>query len=253
MVAGVVRLPLPDLPSHRDLYAIDLARLFDRPDWVQRTLHAWRPRLTGVRCLGLPAVLGLAASQAVHAFAEEQLGIRLFEIPTLPPSVPGLRLERALRQSALQIGVRLIETARAGGLVDATTAGRVAGVVAQTAGGPRPHRADAVILATGGALHGGLVFQARGAVQESVFDLPVAHEGDRARWTGESVFDPQPYSTFGVTIGDDFRPIGRNGRPLFANLFAAGGVLAGCDRTAEGSRQGIDLASAYCAVEEALA
>lgn len=251
-VDGVVRLPMPNLPLNRDLYSTDLARLFDQPAWRSETLRAWRPRLAGVRRLGLPAVLGLAHSESARLKAEEHLGIRLFEIPTLPPSVPGLRLERALRHAAFAAGVRLIEGAHAVGLVEAAYPGSVSGVVSQTAGGPRPYRADAVILATGGLLHGGLLARARGTVQESVFDLPVAHTSERDDWTADSPFATQPYASFGVRVGGGFRPVDMQARPLFDNLFAAGGLLAGCDRSREGSRQGIDLVSAACAVEEAL-
>ncbi|OGO14454.1 MAG: hypothetical protein A2Y93_14310 [Chloroflexi bacterium RBG_13_68_17] len=251
-VGGVVELALPNLPPGRDLYATDLARLFDDREWREETIRSWRSPLTGIQRLGVPAVLGLTGAEAARTSAEEQLGVRLFEIPTLPPSVPGLRLERALRRTAQAAGAHLIEGAHATGLVEAASIGRVTGVVYVSAGGPRPQRAEAVILATGGALHGGLVFRSHGAVQESVFDLPVEHASERGGWTAESLFASQPYSRFGVIIGDDFRPVGPDGQPLFENLFAAGGLLGGCDRTAEGSRQGIDLVSAYCAVEEAL-
>jgi anaerobic glycerol-3-phosphate dehydrogenase len=48
------------------------------------------------------------------------------------------------------------------------------------------------------------------------------------------------------------QPLGLDEKPMFKNLFAAGGLLTGSDRSIEGSRQGIDLATAYCAVNEAL-
>jgi glycerol-3-phosphate dehydrogenase subunit B len=92
-----------------------------------------------------------------------------------------------------------------------------------------------------------------GRVQESVFDLPVVADLDRTRWTAASPFEEQPYARFGVAVGDDLKPVGPDGAPIFENLFAAGGILAGCDRANEGSRQGIDLATAYRAVEVALA
>jgi glycerol-3-phosphate dehydrogenase subunit B len=49
------------------------------------------------------------------------------------------------------------------------------------------------------------------------------------------------------------RPLGADGAPLLQNLFAAGGLLAGARRAEEGSRQGIGLATAWRAVESALA
>jgi glycerol-3-phosphate dehydrogenase subunit B len=102
-------------------------------------------------------------------------------------------------------------------------------------------------------LHGGLVARQDGRVQESVFDLPVVSEKDRTAWAGPSPLTSQPYASFGIAVARDMRPTGPDGVPIFKNLFAAGGVLAGADRTAEGSRQGIDLATAYRAVEAALA
>jgi glycerol-3-phosphate dehydrogenase subunit B len=48
------------------------------------------------------------------------------------------------------------------------------------------------------------------------------------------------------------QPLNVDGKPIFDNLFAAGGLLAGADRGMEGSRQGIDLATAYRAIEAAL-
>lgn len=55
-------------------------------------------RQTGLAAnlIGLPAVLGLTDCAQVLHDAEDALEAHLFEIPTLPPSVPGLRLQRAL-------------------------------------------------------------------------------------------------------------------------------------------------------------
>ena len=67
------------------------------------------------------------------------------------------------------------------------------------------------------------------------------------------MFAGQPYARFGLRVDTQQRPCDVRGRPYFENLFAAGGILAGADRSAEGCRQGLDLASAYAAVLGALA
>jgi glycerol-3-phosphate dehydrogenase subunit B len=168
--------------------------------------------------------------------------------------VPGLRLERALRQLAIDSGVDLIEGPEVRGEVDGRSAGkRVSGAVAASAGGPRAFRAQSVLLATGGPLHGGWAGLPNGEVQESVFNLPIEAEPDRDRWTVPAFFADQPFARFGMRVDARFRPCDRRGRPYFENLFAAGGLLAGADRALEGSRQGIDLATAHAAVEAALA
>ena len=253
---GVVRsvsLPLIGEAPRRDLYAHDLALRFDDPDWRTELARAWKPRLGGVRRLGVPAVLGLRHHPDVIASLEERLDLRLFEIPTLPPNVPGLRLERVLRQSAHAAGVRLIEGARAVGLIDGRRGGRrVSGVVAHSAGGPRSYPSPAVLLATGGVLHGGLIARQNGRVQESVFDLPITDPGARGRLTSESVFGSQPFARLGLRVDRRMRPMSESGGPFFENLYAAGGVLAGSDRTIEGTRQGIDILTALRAVECAL-
>lgn len=249
-----IELALLDAPQHRDAYATDLARLFDDPRRRADLARAWKPRMKGVTRLGLPAVLGFDHPQQALFDLEERLGVRLFEIPTLPPSVPGLRLERLLRRSALAAGGSLVEGARAVGRVESRAGGqRVSGVVASTAGGPRLYAARAVLLATGGFLHGGLVARQDGLIQESVFDLPVAADCRRDSWVAESMFDPQPYALVGLRVDAQMRPLDVRGEPAYENLFAAGGLLSGADRSREGSRQGIDLATAYRAVEMALA
>jgi glycerol-3-phosphate dehydrogenase subunit B len=108
------------------------------------------------------------------------------------------------------------------------------------------------MLATGGVLNGGLVARQDGIIQDSVFGIPAAASPQRETWASPDLLDPQPYARFGLPVGSDMRPLGPDGAPFFENLFAAGGLLAGADRTAEGSRQGIDLATAYRAVEAAL-
>lgn len=252
--ASLLELPMVGLPTRRDAYSTDLARCLDDSSLRAETFRAWKPRVLGIRRLGLPAVLGLQSHPVVMADLEDRLGLQVFEIPTLPPSVPGLRIEAALRADAQRHGALIIEGPHVIGRVSGASNGkRAAGVVAHTAGGPRVYNADRVLLATGGVLHGGLVTLPTGRVQESVFDLPVVHNTQRQTWTSPQIGGRQAYATFGVAVDHQMRPRALDGGPVLENLYAAGGLLAGADRTREGSRQGIDLATAYRAVEAALA
>ena len=121
-MANLVELHLPHQAVARDHYSIDLARRFEDKAWREEVARSWKTRLTGARRVGIPACLGLTSHPEVWRDMHERLGALIFEIPTLPPSVPGLRLENALRNRALKAGVRLIEGSRALGQVD----GRVA-------------------------------------------------------------------------------------------------------------------------------
>ncbi len=249
-VEGTVELPVPGAPLRRDGYATDLAYLFDRPASRQQIARVWKPLLAGAKRVGLPAVLGLRQSSAVFLEMQERLGLPLFEIPTLPPSVPGLRLERILRRTALNAGVQIVEGVPAVG--QAGEGSRVRGVVVESAGRSRFHEAGAVLLATGDVLGGGLETTPDGRVRETVFDLPVLHDGDRARWINPALLDEQPFERFGLRVDRHMRPLGMDGTTVYDNLYAAGSLLAGADRINEGSRQGIALVTAFCAVEAVL-
>jgi glycerol-3-phosphate dehydrogenase subunit B len=151
------------------------------------------------------------------------------------------------------MGVFLIEGSKAVGRVEGSAkTARVSGVALQTAGGARTLNADIVILATGGVMHGGLVFQQNGRVRESVLDLPVIYDEGRQRWTASSPFESQPYAHYGLPVDEQMQPLGADGLAIYTNLYCAGGLLANADRSGEGSRQGIGISTAYRAIEAAL-
>ncbi len=252
-VERTIELPLPGSVSRRDLYATDLAQRFDDSSNWGAIARFWKPRLAGVNRLALPAVLGLHHSHRVFNAFQDLLEVKIIEIPTPPPSLPGLRLERVLSTTAISLGVDIIIGSSATGQIErGRKVRRVSGVVLQTAGGERNLDARSVILATGGFLNGGLVAMRDGNIVESVFNLPVDHEGDRQAWLTSSPFDDQPYEKYGLLVNSHMQPLDLQGGPVFENLFAAGGIISGADRQSEGSRQGIDLATAQRAVEAAL-
>ena len=252
-IAKVIDLPLLEPPDRRDAYSTDYALLFEDSGWREEIIRMWRPLLPGVRRLGLPAVLGVLNHCEIHEELEDSLGIEIFEIPTLPPSVPGLRIERILLRQAQALGATLIEGAGVIGRIDGRSRGkRVAGVVLHSTGRTIQLDADVVLLATGGILNGGLVAQQDHRIRESVFDLPMLHPTNRSDWVGLSLFHRQAYASTGISVNSHMQPLGLDEKPIFKNLYAAGGLLAGSDRSLEGSRQGIDLATAYNAVNEAL-
>jgi glycerol-3-phosphate dehydrogenase subunit B len=67
--------------------------------------------LGDARSVGFPAVLGLAGCADVHAAFEAGLGVPVFEIPTMPTSAPGLRLQAALETTVAARGVQRIRRA----------------------------------------------------------------------------------------------------------------------------------------------
>jgi len=243
--ARAVSLDLANFPTRRDSFATDLARSFDDARYRAQVADGWRAALKGVSRLGLPAILGLDEPVTAWRDLSDRLGVEIFEIPILPPSVPGMRLFNVLQ--------RTIEAARGRvtlgpGVKGWVQAGRSGGVIAETAGGPRKYSARSILLAIGGFRHGGLESPAKGEVTESVFNLPVT---TGRQWFAPLYWDEQPYAQFGVRVNAKMQPVDADGEVIYPNVFAIGGILAGADRLSEGSREGIDLATAWKAVEEA--
>jgi glycerol-3-phosphate dehydrogenase subunit B len=213
---------------------------------VARALDAEAPRATH---LLFPPLLGLAEPGAAVAVVKAETGREVLETVALPPSVPGLRLGRALDRVLERKGV----TVMAGRAVRAEAVGpalrRVS--VAGRDGAVEPVEARAFILAAGRYLGGGL--RERNRVGEPLFDLPLYYRGRPieeirpGEWLDRHVVSPHPVLAFGVRCATDLRPIGRSGGPAFDNLFAAGGVMAGGSFATDGTGLGVGLATGYVA------
>jgi glycerol-3-phosphate dehydrogenase subunit B len=132
-----------------DAQAVNVAHRFDDDPWRAWFLDTLEPLLTTRdELVGLPAVLGLRNPGGVLTDLQRRLGRPVFEIPTLPPSVPGMRLYEILRTALRRAGGRLVigpnvtEVARADD-------GRAISVRTGSAGQPTAYAADRFVFATG--------------------------------------------------------------------------------------------------------
>jgi glycerol-3-phosphate dehydrogenase subunit B len=242
------RIPFPLAFPGADRHNPLLAEALESPQVREQLAAAIRPHLAEAQLVGLPAVLGLHATDRVVADLEDWLGVGVFEIPTLPPSVPGLRLREALETVLLQQGAQLLNGRQ---VLSARSDGRrCTGVTTGTADWRETLEADGFILATGRFVGGGLA-AARDSIRETLFGLPVAQPPTRHSWHRDQFLDPRghPVNQAGLEIDDHFRPLGVDGSCAFENLFAAGSVLAHQDWVRTKCGAGLAIATAYAAVE----
>jgi glycerol-3-phosphate dehydrogenase subunit B len=241
----------PSLDGQADVGPLGFARRFEEPAFRKAVIAEVEDRLEPGERVGFPAVLGLREAPAVWREIRDTLGTDVFEIPTLPPSVPGIRVFGALRDALRRAGGRII---MGGAVVGARTeGGRVVGVVVEAAARPISHDARWFVLATGGFASGGLVMDSFGVVRETIFGLPVAGvPGPEEERFGAGYLDPHPMSRAGVAVDEQLRPAGREGEALYANLHAAGATLAGAEPWREKSGDGISLATGYAAASAIL-
>lgn len=249
--ARPVELSFSPRPGRADVAGQVFARALDDPGVRRHLADDLRPRIEPSETVALPAVLGLERATEAWDDLQDRLGTTVVEIPTLPPSVPGMRLQRALLAALSAAGGRLVLGPVAVGVQGAN--GRVTAVRVRDAARVRPFAADAVVLATGGFASGGIELDSRGALSETVAGLPVAGPAPGEPRLSPRHLDPQPLLRAGLAVDAAMRPVDGEGRPVWANLHAAGALVAGAEPWREKSGEGIAIAGGYAAASAILA
>lgn len=245
--ASHIRLDLPTLQARRFTTPTILARMLELPAFRAEMLTALRPHLGSAERIGFPAILGLDQPLVVKAALEAELGRPVFEIPVLPPSVPGIRLHRILKEAIEANGGQVYDGMKAVGA--AGLDGRITAVYTEAAARRRTHRANHFVLATGGILGGGIVTDHEGRVNETIFDLPVTAPARRTEWFRQEFMHKEGHPIYraGLTVNRQLQPLNGGDQPLYDNLYAAGTTLAHCEVIRERSLEGVALATGYCA------
>ncbi len=170
--------------------------------------------------VALPAVLGVNNPVAIMEEISSRIGREVFEIPTLPPSIPGLRLFRGLKAALQDLGgdvfwgMPISSVERHGRIIEAVT-------LATPARATRV-QGKAFILATGSFVSGGL-FATRDSVYEAVFGIPVHVPGARKDWFWNDFFTAgHPIEEAGIEVDSSLRPKLAG----LENLFVCGSILA---------------------------
>jgi glycerol-3-phosphate dehydrogenase subunit B len=225
----------------------ELAAALEPPGAAEALGLALRAALpAGVAGVLLPPVLGLDPAARVPERLAASAGLPVAETLSDVPSVPGLRLQRAIDARLRAAGVEVVTAA------------------ISDAGGPEePVRADgralhaaAWVLATGRFVGGGIV--RRGFLFEPALRLPVqAAEGAEAgvhlaarpaaSLTVRDRRAPQPLLSAGLRVDAALRPLDERGRPVHPRLFAAGAVVGGHDQAADGTGLGVAILTGYLA------
>jgi glycerol-3-phosphate dehydrogenase subunit B len=229
-----------------DANALGMARRFDDPEFRAAFAAQVTPLLHGDERVGLPAVLGLRDPHGAWADLQRRLGRGVFEIPTLPPSVPGMRAFEALRAGLRGAGGRLILGAEVVGAE--REGGRMSAVRTHAAGHDVRYHARWFVLATGGFASGAITLGSDWVTRETVLGLALrgAPAPGERRFVGEYLAE-QPMARVGVAVDGALRAEG------VENVLVAGAALPGAVPWREGSGEGLALASGHRAAEVVLA
>ncbi|MCJ7774415.1 MAG: anaerobic glycerol-3-phosphate dehydrogenase subunit GlpB, partial [Desulfobacterales bacterium] len=174
----------------------------------------------------------------------EMTGYIIYEIPTLPPSILGIRLDNALKNRYAELGGEFIAGDRVtGGKVSSGTLEYI-----HTENHPETRLyAKSYVLSTGSFFSGGMTSTAE-KIQEPVFDLDIDYAKGRENWRGQCFFNPQshPFLSFGVKTNEHLNPYGPSGE-LIENLFCTGAVLSHYDPVKEGTGSGVAISTGFFA------
>ena len=219
-----------------DQNALTLARRFDDSAWRAAFAARLALKLQADECVGLPAMLGIRDPHGAWSDLEHRLGRPVFEIPTLPPSVPGMRLYEILRSTLRGAGGRLVLGAE---VVSCERDGsRVASVATRSAGHDAHYAAPWFVLAAGGFGSGAIELDSRWATHERVLGLSLRGlpAADEPRFVGDYLAE-QPMARVGIAVDSSLIAEGAE------NVVVAGAALPGAVPWREGSGEGIALAS----------
>lgn len=243
------RIDFPETRGHSELFAVRLAQSLESERVRQKLAAAVAPLIRDEQFLAFPALLGLYSSRAIRAELEERLGVPIFEIPTMPPSVPGLRFLETMSDILNGYSCFRRESGKRVSHIQREATGQI---VLTLGDGEFSSRvlSRQVMLATGRFLGGGLQADPE-QIREVVFDLPVVQPSLDQGWHQEDFFDPRGHQAnrAGLEVDSVFRPVDTQGNVVYENLYAVGSILAHSDWMRMKCGAGVAIASAFKAVQ----
>ena len=249
-----VAVELKGLDARRNLNALALAARFDDParraDDIDRFAAAVE-RAAGGRPgrVALPAIVGLAAHADAWAELRARLPLEPFEVPLVPPSLPGIRLWQVLRERIRAAGGRVQVGEQVARIH--VEHGRATAVELEAATRSHVIRTEAVVLATGGLTGGGLVAHGDGTILEPLLGLHV-DQPEHEAWLVADALDPagHPIESAGIPTDANLRPLDATGRATHPNVLVAGALLAGQRALRHRCGDGVAVASGWRAANE---
>ena len=196
--------------------------------------------------IAIPAVLGLESAAEIAKTISLHLGRPVFEIPTIPPSMPGRRLFNALKDyyrkkgGNIYWGWPVTGVEKSGEIIEA--------VSTASKGRPNSLNAKAFILASGSFVGGGLT-AGKEAITENIFNLPVYVPGPREEWFDNDYFSfNHGIGRAGIVADSTLRPK----ETSLENIFVCGGILANTEILKSGCGHGLALATGHAAAKSCL-
>lgn len=232
---------LPDIDLLRrnpsEMRSTNIARVLDKKTNFDELCHILKDGSQNSEAIFFSACIGLDDSELLERL-KKAVGKPIFLIPTLPPSIVGIRTQQYLHDYFVRLG----GTYMLGDSIQKADVenNRVMRVYSYNHG-DIPFTGDNFVLATGSYFSQGLI-AAQDRVYEPVLDLDVSYLSNREEWYNVNIFEKQNYQGFGVKTDHSFK--GMHKSKPFDNLYVSGAILEGFNPIKEGSGAGVSILSA---------
>jgi glycerol-3-phosphate dehydrogenase subunit B len=245
-----VTLPLPKAMD-QEVTAAALSRWMEERSFREIIGKEIKGKIRGETRVGLPAILGMRDPVSVKKDLEEMTGARVFEIPILPPSIPGTRIFNRFREWLIQKGVTFLLGHSASKAV--LKGKRCEKIEVLHPPLSTSYSSARYVVATGRFLGGGLVATEK-RIYEPLLGLPVSQPGAREDWFRKTFFNElsHPLHRAGILTDSSLRPIDLEGNLALENVWVAGSILAHHNPIDEKSREGIEIVTGYMAAKNAI-
>lgn len=227
-----------------------LAKALDDRQTCLELIELLRPLTEHLQGLIFAPILGYDRFAEVRQWIAEALGMPIIETLSPMPSVPGMRLQRVLDAALDKAQIKRF------GEVTALTGDKKCLMRAELKGDVAL-QAQAFVLATGRFVAEGICWQGA-KIEESLLKLPcvgpsglLAAQSPQAV-TSAAIADTHAVLSAGLEIDDVLRPLSQT-EVVYDNLFACGMVVGGFTAHDTLCADGVALATAYGAAQQAWA
>ncbi len=249
IITGEIDLPVfrKTARNPHEFRSMDIARIFDSERYLQKIADEIRTAARGATFVGMPAFIGINSFTKIYERLSDLTGTLIYEIPTLPPSILGMRIDNALKSRFARLGGEFIAGDRVfgGEIID----GVLDHIHTENHGNTRL-KAGAYVLSSGSFFSGGIVSEFN-AVREPVFNLKLFRDEDRNRWYSPSFLEKagHPFLEYGVETNEFLNPFTDDGRTV-TNLFCTGAILPHYNPIREGCGGGVAISTGYYAAQQ---
>lgn len=225
--------------------SIDVSRLLRQEADFASVCSQLRQVATPNDLVLMPSILGNGDGLALMEKLAAETHLKFHEVPTMPPSLLGIRIEDTLRRAFIEAGGALHVGDEVTHGVFKQDGDQLSLACLYTRKMRTvPINTKFVVLASGSFFSKGLKAEHHKVI-EPIFDLDIEDIGGRESWYSKHFFSrtSHPFMNFGVSTNRQFKPL--KAQQCIDNVYCAGSILAHYDPIAHGCGGGVAISTGF--------